>query len=158
MVDKPFSDFGCMVREARLQQNMSQRDLGAAASLNFTYISKLERGTVVNPSRNAVRRIALALNAPVDKFEEAAGYMPKKKRTLAASRHDSHDNSLPPDVLLAIEVIKKCILAVSRDDNHDNSLPPDVSLAIEVILNRLRQRDRNEKVGGKTTEDSTTIE
>jgi transcriptional regulator with XRE-family HTH domain len=48
---------------------MSLRDLGDAAGIHYSYVGKLEKGTVANPSREVVRGLAIALNAPVDEFE-----------------------------------------------------------------------------------------
>jgi len=45
-------------------------------------------GTVHNPSREVVCRIAAALDGPVDEFEIAAGYIPKGKGPITASWRD----------------------------------------------------------------------
>ena len=60
---------GKLIKRYRLMRDMSLRDLGEAASVHYSYIAKLERGTLDNPSREVVHRIAIALDAPVDEFE-----------------------------------------------------------------------------------------
>lgn len=65
--------FGRAVREARAARSWSQEQLGAAAGLDRTYISGLERGTR-NPSLLTQERIAAALGVALhDLVERAEG-------------------------------------------------------------------------------------
>ncbi|MES2824992.1 MAG: helix-turn-helix transcriptional regulator [Pseudomonadota bacterium] len=65
--------FGNRVKEIRLEQGMSQEQLGLIAELDRTYISGIERG-IRNVSLINIARIAVALEVkPVDllQFSEA---------------------------------------------------------------------------------------
>ncbi len=56
--------FGRRVRAARVSKGWSQEELAAAAGLDRTYISGLERG-VRNPALRTQQRIAQALSVPL---------------------------------------------------------------------------------------------
>ncbi|MCW3064739.1 MAG: transcriptional regulator, family [Solirubrobacterales bacterium] len=61
-------DFGTQIRELRLEQGLTQRDLADAAGLNYSYISKIESGRLAHtPSSRAVAALARAL--AVDELE-----------------------------------------------------------------------------------------
>jgi transcriptional regulator with XRE-family HTH domain len=77
------SEFGEMVRLARTSKNLSQRALAQRIGKSATYVSYVESG--VNPSSRsrtfqpgveAVRKIAKALDLPLDEALVAAGYAP----------------------------------------------------------------------------------
>lgn len=55
---------GEAVRAARLRRGMSQEQLAAAAGLDRTYVSGLERGTR-NPALSTQERLAAALGVPL---------------------------------------------------------------------------------------------
>ena len=104
-----------LIKGYRLARDMSLRDVGTAASVHYSYIAKLERGTVHNPSREVVCRIAAALDAPVDEFEIAAGYIPKGKGPITASWRDDCDTPLSPDVQQAVYLILEKLRQKHRD-------------------------------------------
>ncbi|WP_308119007.1 helix-turn-helix domain-containing protein [Rhodococcus qingshengii] len=56
--------FGLVVRRARISVGLSQEGLAAAAGLDRTYISSLERGKR-NPTLITQERIAAALRRPL---------------------------------------------------------------------------------------------
>jgi transcriptional regulator with XRE-family HTH domain len=58
-----FSAFARYLRELRKAKDMTLRDLGEAAGLDFTYLSKIENDAVSVPSENAIIRLAIALRA-----------------------------------------------------------------------------------------------
>jgi transcriptional regulator with XRE-family HTH domain len=57
---EPQASFGRAVRSVRLERGWTQEQLAAAAGLDRTYVSGLERG-VRNPALSSQRRVALAL-------------------------------------------------------------------------------------------------
>lgn len=59
--------FGLAVRRLRVQQALSQEELAAAARLDRTYVSGLERGRR-NPSLLTQQRVAKALNVPLSEL------------------------------------------------------------------------------------------
>ncbi len=118
MVNAPFGQFGRMVREARLRQDMSQQDLARLAGVNASSVSRAEAG-VVRPSEETVERLAKALGLDPDRCRLAAGYAPKSanalERTLAASRRDGYETPLSPEVKKAVELILEELRRESRD-------------------------------------------
>ena len=71
------------MREARLEKNLSQRELALRIGKSPTYISYVETGLnpssrsgVFKPGVEAVDRIAKALDIPVDSARIASGYAP----------------------------------------------------------------------------------
>ena len=110
------NNLGRPIMRYRLLRDMSLRDLGDAAAVHYSCISKLERGTTSNPSRDVMRRIAIALDAPVDEFEMAAGYMPQERP--AANRRSVSDTALPADVQYAIDLILDELRNKHRNGKH----------------------------------------
>ncbi len=55
--------FGEVVRKIRMEQNISQEELGYLCGLHRTYISDIERG-IRNVSLDNIEKIAKALNVP----------------------------------------------------------------------------------------------
>ena len=49
----------------RFLRDMSLRDLGDAAGIHYSYVGKLEKGTVANPSREVVRGLAVVSDSVV---------------------------------------------------------------------------------------------
>jgi len=60
--------FGARLRELRKQAGMTQRELADKVNVSFTYISKIENGVVVHPSKGVILKLAEVLNA--DKKDE----------------------------------------------------------------------------------------
>lgn len=67
--------FGSIIKRARLEKDLSLRALAELAGIDFSYISRLEKGSHT-PSRDTVIKIAKALDIPVNELMIAAGYMP----------------------------------------------------------------------------------
>lgn len=66
--------FGLAVRAARRERGWAQEELSAAAGLDRTYISGLERGQR-NPTLETLGRIAAALGCPLADLIKAAEEM-----------------------------------------------------------------------------------
>ena len=63
MADKDLLTFGQHLKQLRLEQGLSQEQLGLIAELDRTYISGIERG-VRNVSLSNIFRLARALDVP----------------------------------------------------------------------------------------------
>lgn len=63
MANKDLLSFGRHLKQLRLEQGLSQEQLGLIAELDRTYISGIERG-MRNVSLSNIFRIARALNLP----------------------------------------------------------------------------------------------
>lgn len=59
--------FGANLKKIRLEKNMSQGDICRALEVDRAYISNLESGKR-NPTLATIKRLADALNVPVDKL------------------------------------------------------------------------------------------
>ena len=62
--------FGYLIKQRRIQQGISQEELGFRANLDRTYISGLERG-VRNPSLTALVSLAKGLGISVSSLLDA---------------------------------------------------------------------------------------
>jgi repressor LexA len=67
--------FGSLIQKARLQKDLSLRDLSELAGLDYSYISRIEKG--YNPSKESVIKLSKALHLPEKKLLSIAGYSPK---------------------------------------------------------------------------------
>lgn len=65
---------GALIAELRQAQGWSQRELARRSGLTNSDIGVIENGTRVRPTAYALERIALALNVPLARLMEAAGY------------------------------------------------------------------------------------
>ncbi len=64
---------GPVVRQLRLERNLSQEALASTAHVSSGYLSKLERGLYKAPSNEVLSRIAAALSIPTIELYRAAG-------------------------------------------------------------------------------------
>ena len=55
---------------------LSQRDLAALVGIDFTYLSKIERGQLAPPSESVIRHLAQALDTDEDDLINHAGKIP----------------------------------------------------------------------------------
>lgn len=53
------------VREVREKKNIGLNELARETEINATYLSQLERGKKVNPSREIMQKISDALGVPI---------------------------------------------------------------------------------------------
>ncbi len=53
--------FGQMIRDARKEKRITQRDLAKMIDVDFSYISKIETGALEPPSESVINKIAKVL-------------------------------------------------------------------------------------------------
>jgi transcriptional regulator with XRE-family HTH domain len=71
-VSEASSRLGAYVQQLRLKQALSLRSLAARAKVDFSWLSRLERGRIASPDARALWRVARALDAePADLYLEA---------------------------------------------------------------------------------------
>ncbi len=68
---------GIWVRQTRLQQGLSQRELADAAGLSRSYVCDIERGRGSEPSLNTLDKLAGALGASRSDLMKASGLIDK---------------------------------------------------------------------------------
>lgn len=68
-------DFGSVIQKARLEKDLSLRDFSELCGLDYSYISRIEKG--YKPSRETVVKLSRALNLPDKELLNLAGYAPK---------------------------------------------------------------------------------
>src|SRR5438105_10527429 len=65
---------GAYIKRARLRSGLSIRSLAAAAGVDFSWLSRLERGDYTNPDPRHLSQVALALEIDVADLYVLAGY------------------------------------------------------------------------------------
>ena len=60
--------FGSRLRELRIQAGMSQRELADRVNVNYTYLSKIEKGATSPPSSKVILRLAENLDTDKDEL------------------------------------------------------------------------------------------
>ncbi len=68
--------FGVLLREKRHAAGISQRKLAESASVDFSYISKLENGRLPAPAVETIMRIAECVKCPSEDLLAAAQKLP----------------------------------------------------------------------------------
>lgn len=63
MDEKRSLPFGKRIRQLRLENDLSQRDLASKVEIDFTYLSKIENSRAAPPSDAVIRRLATELKA-----------------------------------------------------------------------------------------------
>ena len=79
-------EFGARLRELRKQAGFTQRELGNKTGINFTYLSKIESGTMPPPSEKILLRLAEVLKADKDELMALAGKIPSDIAEILKSR------------------------------------------------------------------------
>jgi len=69
-------DLGAELHRSRTAGGRSVEDVAAAAGISTSYLRKLERGHVNDPSPRVLRRVAAALNLRYLALMALAGYLP----------------------------------------------------------------------------------
>jgi transcriptional regulator with XRE-family HTH domain len=88
----PSSGFGQRLRRARLDQDRTLRDISERSGISITYLSDLERGVLVNPTLDTLKKVAEALDVSlndllgIDEHESAPSY-PKALEEFLLSEH-----------------------------------------------------------------------
>lgn len=114
--------FGYKIKEARLSKDLSLRALANLAGLDYSYISRLEKGSHT-PSRETVIKIAKALDMQTDELMIAAGYAPIEKK-------DENYSDIGPVGFL------------SRGDINIDELEKIINRAVKKALEE-RDKERN---------------
>ena len=68
--------FGQRVKELRKARGMSQKELAARSSIDFTYLSKIENARRLPPRERVIRAMAEALQIDVHELMTLAGRTP----------------------------------------------------------------------------------
>lgn len=77
-------NFGHYLRQLRLEQKLSLREVAAQADISNTYISLIERGYRKPPGADILKRLAPIYNVPVKDLLKSAGYLTEHTGTLSA--------------------------------------------------------------------------
>lgn len=97
---------GKRIREARLKLGLTQEKLGERAEVHYSYIGQVERGHKT-PSIRTLRKIAYALNTPVEYLlEEATDYRIPSHQLLLGELNGLLRDCSPDDLRLFIAVIR----------------------------------------------------
>ena len=70
--------FGQRIRELRKARGMSQKELAAKASIDFTYLSKIENARRLPPRERVIRAMAQALQIDERELMTLAGKTPER--------------------------------------------------------------------------------
>jgi transcriptional regulator with XRE-family HTH domain len=76
------SEFGELLRNLRKQRRVTQRQLADQVGIDFTYISKIESGTMDPPAEDKIIRIAEVLLVEPEGLILAANKVPKSFQRL----------------------------------------------------------------------------
>jgi transcriptional regulator with XRE-family HTH domain len=68
--------FGARLRELRTKAGLTLRELAEKVNVNFTYLSKIENGSLPPPSEKVIRALAETLNYDKDELLTLAGIIP----------------------------------------------------------------------------------
>ena len=80
------TELGKELRKGRESKGMSLEAAATPAKISATYLHKLERGVVSNPSPRVLARIAVALEVPYLRLMELAGYLDEMQLAEARMR------------------------------------------------------------------------
>ena len=72
------TSFGQRVRELRKARGLSQKELAAKASIDFTYLSKIENARRLPPRERVIRAMAVALQIDEGELMTLAGKAPER--------------------------------------------------------------------------------
>ncbi len=68
-------ELGLRLQQVRELRNRSLRDVAASADISASYLQKIERGQVKNPSPNVLHTLAAELRIPYSELMRLAGYV-----------------------------------------------------------------------------------
>jgi len=91
---------GHRLRELRLAKDLTHAQVGEAAGISRSYVSRLESGEVGLPSRDVLRRLAAVLGTSRDDLLRAAGYLEPHPTVVddpALEIAFRHVETLPPE-------------------------------------------------------------
>ena len=118
-------ELGIELRKARQERRESLEAVARPASISTTYLQKLERGEINNPSPRVLARLALVLDVPYLLLMELAGYLNEEQ--LAESRvnivsslpHPLVDQQLTPEEWRAVGAFIKYLVAQRKKVTAD---------------------------------------
>lgn len=73
-------EFGKMLRKLRIKGGMTQKELASKASVDSSYLSKIENGIKPPPSKKVIPHLADALNVEKDELMALAGRISSSSR------------------------------------------------------------------------------
>ena len=79
------SDFGSLLRRLRKEKRITQRRMAELVGIDFTYISKIENGTMDPPAEDKIIRMAEVLEVDPEDLIIAANKIPTRFRDLITS-------------------------------------------------------------------------
>ena len=82
------SEFGKMLKSLRIEKKISQRKLAELVGIDFTYISKIESGTMDPPSESTIIKMAEVLGENPDKMIIAAKKVPSDIQKVITEHED----------------------------------------------------------------------
>ncbi|GAA3405829.1 helix-turn-helix domain-containing protein [Paenibacillus hodogayensis] len=82
------SEFGELLRSLRKQHKITQRQLAALVGIDFTYISKIESGTMDPPAEDKIIRIAEVLQVEPEQLILKAKKVPATFHKLITENSD----------------------------------------------------------------------
>jgi len=113
----PTKTLGDTIRQARRTAGWSIRRCGAAAGVDTTWLSRLERGDYISPDPRHLQRVARALELDVTDLYVAAGYQSGKSLpTFAPYLRAKYD--LPVDAIADLERHFALLRSYYDDPNH----------------------------------------
>jgi transcriptional regulator with XRE-family HTH domain len=82
------SEFGKILKALRNEKKISQRKLAETVGIDFTYVSKIESGTMDPPSEGTIIKLAKALDEDPDKMLLAAKKVPSDFQKVITENKD----------------------------------------------------------------------
>lgn len=82
------SEFGGMLRSLRKQHKITQRQLAALVGIDYTYISKIESGTMDPPAEDKIIRMAELLHVDPEELILTAKKVPSTFQKLITENSD----------------------------------------------------------------------
>jgi transcriptional regulator with XRE-family HTH domain len=88
----PQAGFGQRLRRARTDRGLTLRDISERSGISITYLSDLERGVLVNPTLDTLKKVAEALDVSLNELlgieqEESTPSYPKALEEFLRDQH-----------------------------------------------------------------------
>jgi transcriptional regulator with XRE-family HTH domain len=81
MIRKSGKSLGELLKELRLANGLTLRDVEGITGISNAYLSQVENGQIKQPSPNFLHKMAGALDYPYESLMEKAGYVVPRKET-----------------------------------------------------------------------------
>ena len=118
----PTKTLGDTIRRARRAAGLSLRACSTAASVDNTWLSRLERGDYTSPDPRHLQQVASALNMDVTDLYVAAGYQSAKSLPSLVPYLRAKYSELPPEAVADLER-HFALLNSYYDRPQDGALP-----------------------------------